>query len=143
MKLSTRGARERRRTETARARRHHVEDGRGYKPGTHPSRGRTDGYSARFESSHSQSGPLQRTQNASVPYIDSGGNVAQPGPGQLSWHANPEKVDKTLKGKALDELCSSLEAEGVSGNVISTARVSVLPYLPGQQAPGVPAQETA
>jgi|EP01046_Picozoa_sp_COSAG06_P042194 hypothetical protein len=97
MKLSTRGARERRRTDTARARRHHTEDGRGHQAGTHPSRGRTGGYSARFEHSHSQSGPLQRTQNDSVPAIDAGGNVRTPKPGQLTWVANPEKVEGNTK----------------------------------------------
>ena len=46
MMLSTRTARERRnrmRTDTSRARRHHKEDGRGYQPGTNPSKGRTGG----------------------------------------------------------------------------------------------------
>ena len=96
MMLSTRGARERRnaeRTDTARARRHHQEDGRGYQAGTHPSKGRTGGYSARYELSHQQSGPLPRQQIASIPTIDSGGNVLEPNPGQLTWVAHPEKVE--------------------------------------------------
>ena len=96
MMLSTRTARERRnreRTDTSRARRHHKEDGRGYQPGTNPSKGRTGGYSARYEHSHQQSGPLQRQQNSSIPTIDSGGNVLEPNGGQLTWVADPAKVE--------------------------------------------------
>ena len=40
-----------------------------------------------------------------------------------------------------DELAASLEEEGVSGVVISTARVSILPYLAGQTPPGVDSME--
>lgn len=120
MKLSTRGARERRRTDTARARRHHTEDGRGYKPGTHPSRGRTGGYSSRFELSHTQSGPLQRTQNASVPYIDTGGNVAPPGPGQLSWHANPEKVEGNTKMNLMNRTRSEASGKDPTMHTVHT-----------------------
>jgi hypothetical protein len=120
MKLSTRGARERRRTDTARARRHYVEDGRGYKPGTHPSRGRTGGYSARFEFSHTQSGPLQRTQNASVPTIDSGGNVLQPRPGQLTWHANPEKVEGNTQTNLLNRTRTDASGKDRTWHTIHT-----------------------
>jgi hypothetical protein len=50
------------------------------------------GYSARFNTSHHSSGPAQRKQFSSVPHIDTGGNAAHPRPGQLTWHANPEKT---------------------------------------------------
>ncbi len=120
MKLSTRGARERRRTDTARARRHHVEDGRGYQAGTHPSRGRTGGYSARFELSHTQSGPMQRTQNDSVPHIDAGGNVAKPKPGQLSWHANPEKVEGNTQTNLMNRTRTDASGKGPMMHTIHT-----------------------
>ena len=58
-----------------------------------------------------------------------------------SFLAEPEKADPALEGTPIDELCAALEEDGVSGLVISTARVSVLPYLVGQTPPGVDSTE--
>jgi hypothetical protein len=58
-----------------------------------------------------------------------------------SFLAAPEQVDPALEGASIDKLVADLKAEGVSEAAISTATVSILPYLTGQEAPGVPSTE--
>ena len=53
----------------------------------------------------------------------------------------PEEVDPELKGASIDTLIDQLKADGVSEATISLARTTVLPFLPGQEAPGVPSTE--
>ena len=52
--------------------------------------------------------------------------------------AAPEKADEAYKGESQAALIESLKADGVSEATISMALTAVLPYLPGQEAPGVP-----
>ena len=49
--------------------------------------------------------------------------------------ASPEAADSSLKGKSNDELAAALESEGVSADLVSLARVAVLPFMPGQEPP--------
>jgi len=58
-----------------------------------------------------------------------------------SFLASPGEVSAELGGLSRDELVARLEEEGVDSKVITHAITSVLPYLPGQEAPGVPSQE--
>ena len=55
--------------------------------------------------------------------------------------ASPEEADAELKGASTDELIAKLKEEGVSDLAITMATVNILPYLPGQEAPGVPSTE--
>jgi hypothetical protein len=55
--------------------------------------------------------------------------------------AEPERLDVSLKGASRDEVVEELKATGVTDAMISMATVCVLPYLPGQDAPGVPPTE--
>ena len=123
MRLSTRGARARRHkdiTDTARARRHNVEDGRGNRPDVHASFGRSGGYSARFELSHTQSGPPQKDQIGSVPAIDAGGNTHTPKEGQLTWVANPEKMHGIAKKNQKNKLRREASGKDIEHHTIHT-----------------------
>ena len=51
--------------------------------------------------------------------------------------SDPGTADPSLKDASIDELVAALKAEGVSDSLISLALVNILPYMPGQEAPGV------
>merc|ERR1719311_1575290 len=56
--------------------------------------------------------------------------------------AEPERYDASLKGASRDKVIEALKADmGVTDAMIGMAVTSVLPYLPGQEAPGVPSTE--
>lgn len=55
--------------------------------------------------------------------------------------AAPGDVDGELTGASTATMITDLKAEGVTEEVISMATVAILPYLPGQEAPGVPSTE--
>merc|ERR1719171_3402222 len=55
--------------------------------------------------------------------------------------AEPERYDASLKGASRDKVIEALKADGITDAMIGMAVVSVLPYLPGQEAPGVPSTE--
>ena len=57
--------------------------------------------------------------------------------------ASPCEVDAAYAGMTRDELVELLKEEGADEKTISHALTSVLPYLPGQEAPGVPSMEVA
>ena len=57
--------------------------------------------------------------------------------------ASPGEVDAAYAGMTRDELVELLKEEGADEKTISHALTSVLPYLPGQEAPGVPSMEAA
>ena len=61
----------------------------------------------------------------------------------LALLASPGEVDAAYAGMTRDELVELLKEEGADEKTISHALTSVLPYLPGQEAPGVPSMEAA
>jgi len=58
-----------------------------------------------------------------------------------SFLAAPGQAVAELEGAPMDELVAALKEEGVDETTISHAMTSVLPFLPGQETPGVPSME--
>ncbi len=58
-----------------------------------------------------------------------------------SFLAAPETVDAAFAGMSRADLVEQLKADGVPEKTISHAIVNVLPFLPGQEKPGVPSME--